>query len=82
MRHVYAVFYLLEVIDNITVHRRPEFTELADVGHLACIVVYSHVSQQSMTRLVISLTDTTHQYVHIVHVDLKIETEVKQCPIL
>lgn len=70
------MFYLLEVVDNITVHGRPEFTELTDVGHLARIVVHSHVSQQSVTRLVISLTDTTHQHVHIVHVDLKIETEV------
>lgn len=80
MRHVYAMFYLLEVIDNIAVHRRPEFTELADVGHLACIVVHSHVSQQSVTRLMISLANTTHQHIHIVHVDLNIDTEVKQCP--
>lgn len=70
------IFYLLEVIDDITVHGRPEFTELADVGHLTRIMVHSHVSQQSVTRLVISLTDTTHQHIHIVHVDLKIETEV------
>ena len=62
---------LFEMVDNVAVHGGPEVAQLTDVGHLTGTVVLTHVGGQCVTRLVVLLTDTTHQHVHIVHVHLQ-----------
>ena len=62
---------LFKVVDHIAVHGGPEVAQLADVGHLTGTVVLTHVGGQRCARLVVLLTDTAHQHVHIVHVHLQ-----------
>ena len=62
---------LFKVVDNVAVHGGPEVAQLTDVGHLTGTVVLTHVSGQCVAGIMVFLTDTTHQHVHIVHVHLQ-----------
>jgi hypothetical protein len=59
------------VVDSVGVHGRPEVAELALVWHLAGTVGLAHVTGQGAARLVVLLTDTAHQHVHVVLVHLQ-----------
>ena len=59
------------MVHHVAVHGGPEVAQLADVGHLTGTVVLTHVGGQRCARLVVLLTDTAHQHVHIVHVHLQ-----------
>ncbi len=62
--------YLLEVVDDIAVDGGAEVAQLADVWHLARRVAVAHVVAQVSLRLMVLFTDTAHQHVGLVLVDL------------
>lgn len=63
--------HLFEVVDDVAVDGGAEVAQRADVRHLAGRVQTAHVRAQPRARVVVLLTDATHQHVRLVLVNLQ-----------
>jgi len=61
---------LLEVIDEISVHRRPEAADVAEVGHLVLNVCLAHVMDQMVLGKKILVADPADEFRPFLEMDL------------